>query len=82
MWFSKKLSKVGRQSDKDYFDDYGNSCEKEDDDGDEKENIYHVSNDSRDGRTHRCTKNLLKVGAVICKLRGYSLHTGCYGTHQ
>lgn len=36
MWFSKKLSKVGRQSDKDYFDDYGNSCEKEDDDGDEK----------------------------------------------
>ena len=27
-------------------------------------------------------KNLLKVGAVICKLRGYSLHTGCYGTHQ
>ena len=32
---------------------------------------YHVGNDSRDGRTHRCTKNLLIVGAVICKLRGF-----------
>lgn len=42
VWFSKKLSKVGRQSDKDYFDDYGNSCEKEDDDGDEKEKYQSV----------------------------------------
>ena len=42
MWFSKKLSKVGRQSVKDYFDDYGNSCVKEDDDGDEKEKYQSV----------------------------------------
>lgn len=42
VWFSKKLSKVGRQSDKEYFDDYGNSCEKEDDDGDEKEKYQSV----------------------------------------
>ena len=32
---------------------------------------YHVRNDSKDGRTHRWTKNLLVVGAVLCKLRGF-----------
>ena len=31
----------------------------------------HIGNDSRDGRTRSCTKNLLKVIAVICKLRGF-----------
>ena len=37
---------------------------------------YHVSNDSRNRRTHRCTKNLLIVCAVICKLRGFDASLG------
>ena len=39
VWFSKKLSKVCKQSDCDDFDDY---CDKVDDDGDEKEKFQSV----------------------------------------
>ena len=39
MWFSKKLSKVCKQSDSDDFDDY---CDRVDDDGDEKKNIHQL----------------------------------------
>ena len=39
VWFSKKLSKVCKQSDSDDFDDY---CNKADDDGDEKEKYQSV----------------------------------------
>ena len=39
VWFSKKLSKVCKQSDSDDFDDY---CDKADDDGDEKEKYQSV----------------------------------------
>ena len=31
---------------------------------------YHVGNDSRNGRTHSRTKNLLVVGAIVCELSG------------
>ena len=48
VWFSKKLSKVCKQSDCDDFDDY---CDKVDDDGDEKEKyqsvIYRIVGDLR-----------------------------------
>ena len=39
VWFSKKLSKVCKQSDCDDFDDY---CDKADGDGDEKEKFQSV----------------------------------------
>ena len=33
--------------------------------------LLNIGNDSRDRRSHSCTKNLPIVGAVVCKLRDF-----------